>query len=422
MALDLTRLRIDQRRFRNHFEALARIGATPEGGVHRPALGDNDIEGRKWLRDRIEQSPLAYAEDPAGNQSAILHGSAKNTPHLILGSHLDTVPEGGRFDGALGVLAALEVLLALKAAVYVPPIALEAINFTDEEGTHIGTLGSRAITGRLTEDDFQRPFQGLPAFDRGLARIGLSRKSVLQARRPADRIAGYLELHIEQGPILAEAGLDIGIVTAIAGIGRLTLQFQGRADHAGTTPTVLRHDAARAAAVFVANAWDFLPASFPDCVINIGDMRFSPGTFNVVPHTVDLDLEYRAPDAQQLGDLQRDLLAMAQAVAHEYRVVLETGPADISPAVSMDSRFQDQFARAAKRLGLRHHRMPSGAGHDAQSFADVCPSGMIFIPSVDGRSHGPDEYSHWEDCVNGANLLLHAALEVAETYRHTRTQ
>lgn len=422
MALYLTRLRIDQRRFRNHFEALARIGATPEGGANRPALGELDLQARIWLREQITRSHLAFAGDPAGNQSAILHGSEKNTPHLILGSHLDTVPEGGRFDGALGVLAALEVLLTLKAVDYVPPIALEAINFTDEEGTHIGTLGSRAITGRLTEDDLQHPFQGLPAFDSGLTRIGLSRKSLLQARRPADRIAGYLELHIEQGPILAGEGLEIGIVTAIVGIGRLTLQFRGRADHAGTTPMALRHDAGRASGIFVAKVWDFLPASFPDCVINIGDMQFYPGTFNVVPHTVDLDLEYRAPDARQLADLQKALIGLAQDAARECRVALETGPAETSPAVSMDHRLQDQFARAANRLGLRHHRMPSGAGHDAQSFADVCPSGMIFIPSVDGRSHGPDEYSHWEDCVNGANLLLHAALEVAETYRHTRTK
>ncbi|MCB2166769.1 MAG: Zn-dependent hydrolase [Deltaproteobacteria bacterium] len=422
MALDLSRLRIDPRRLRNHFKALTRIGATPEGGVHRPALGDADIEGRKWLRDRIERSPLAYTDDTAGNQSAILHGRDGDSPHIMIGSHLDTVPGGGRFDGALGVLAALEVLLTLKDAGYSPPIGLEAINFTDEEGTHIGTLGSRAVTGRLTEGDLQHPFQGLPAFDSALARIGLSRKSLLQARRTADRIAGYLELHIEQGPILAEESFDIGIVTAIVGIGRLTLQFRGRADHAGTTPMALRHDAGRAAGVFVASAWDFLPENFPDCVINIGHLRFHPGTFNVVPHTVDLELEYRAPDARQLGDLQRGLIAMAKDVAHECRVAMEMGPAEISPAVSMDSRFQDQFACAANRLGLRHRRMPSGAGHDAQNFADLCPSGMIFIPSVDGRSHGPDEYSHWDDCVNGANLLLHSALEVVETYRHTRTK
>jgi N-carbamoyl-L-amino-acid hydrolase len=422
MPHDWVWLRIDPQRLRSHFEALACIGATPEGGAHRPALGEFDIRARDWLRERIAQSHLAYACDPAGNQSAILRGCEENSPHLILGSHLDTVPGGGRFDGALGLLAALEVLQTLKAADYVPPIALEAINFTDEEGTHIGTLGSRAITGRLTEDDLQRPFQGLPAFDRGLARIGLARKSVLQARRPADRIAGYLELHIEQGPILAAACFDIGIVTAIVGIGRLTLQFRGRADHAGTTPMALRQDAGRASGVFVAKVWDFLPDNFPDCVFNIGDMQFYPGTFNVVPHTVDLDLEYRAPTARQLGDLQSALISLAQDAARECRVALETGPAEISPAVSMDRRLQDQFARAANRLGLRHRRMPSGAGHDAQSFADVCPAGMILIPSVDGRSHGPDEYSHWDDCVNGANLLLHAALEVAETHRRTRTK
>ena len=418
MALDLTQLRIDQGRLRNHFEALARIGATPEGGVHRPALGDADSEGRKWLRERIEQSPLVYSDDPAGNQSAILHGCDRDGPRILIGSHLDTVPGGGRFDGALGVLAAFNVLLTLQDAGYTPPIGLEAINFTDEEGTHIGTLGSRALTGRLHTEDLQRPFQGLPALDTGLARIGLSRQNILQARRPTGSLAGYLELHIEQGPILAKAGIDIGIVTAIAGIGRRTLHFRGRADHAGTTPMSLRQDAGRAAGGFTAKAWDTLRENFPDCVINIGDMRFHPGTFNVVPHTVALDLEYRAPDDRQLEALQQTLTDLARATARECRVTLETGPVETSPAARMSTHMQDMLAHAADRLGLQHRRMPSGAGHDAQSFAGLCPTGMIFIPSVGGKSHGPDEYSRWKDCVNGNNLLLQAALELAATHRN----
>ncbi len=420
MALDLTRLRINQDRLRNHFEALARIGATPEGGVHRPALGDADIEGRKWLRERIEQSPLAYTDDPAGNQSAILHAGDRDSPRIIIGSHLDTVPEGGRFDGALGVLAAFDVLLTLQDAGYTPPIGLEAINFTDEEGTHIGTLGSRALTGRLPTEELKRPFQGLPALDIGLARIGLSRKKIPQARRPPGALAGYLELHIEQGPILAEDGVAIGIVTAIAGIGRRTLRFRGRADHAGTTPMALRQDAGRAAGTFTVKAWSTLRADFPDCVINVGGMRFHPGTFNVVPHTVALDLEYRAPNDRQLEDLQQTLTGLAQAAARECRVELETGPVETSPAATMSTRMQGMLAHAADRLGLPHRRMPSGAGHDAQSFADLCPTGMIFIPSVGGKSHCPDEYSRWNDCVNGANLLLQATLALLETFREGR--
>ena len=420
MALDLTELRIDPGRLRNHFEALARIGATPEGGVHRPALGEADIKGREWLRERIQQSHLAYMDDPAGNQSALLPGRDGNSPRIILGSHLDTVPGGGRFDGALGVLAAVEVLLTLQDAGYTPPIGLEAINFTDEEGTHIGTLGSRAVTGRLNAEDLQRPFQGQSNFDNGLARVGLSRQNILQARRPQDAIAGYLELHIEQGPILAQEGTDIGIVTAIVGIGRQTLHFRGQADHAGTTPMSLRQDAGRAAGIFTGKAWETLQNNFPNCVINVGDMRFHPATFNVVPHTVALDLEYRAPDDRQLEALQEALIGLAQAIARECRVELETGPAETSPAARMSTRMQDILAHAADRLGLQHRRMPSGAGHDAQSFADLCPTGMIFISSVGGKSHGPDEYSRWKDCVNGANLLLQATVKLAETYRHNR--
>ena len=413
---DLYRLRVDPQRLRIHFEALARIGATPDGGVHRPALSETDRDAREWLRERIEKSDLDYACDAAGNQSATLRGCDENGPRIILGSHLDTVPEGGRFDGALGVLAAVEVLQTLKDAGYMPPMAIEAVNFTDEEGSHIGTLGSRALTGQLDTEDLLHPFQGLPALDAGLAGLGLTRNNIRHARRTAKKIVGYLELHIEQGPRLIEDRADIGIVTAITGIGRLALRFRGRADHAGTTPMSFRCDAGRAAGIFSGKAWDVLREDFPEEVVNVGDMRFHPGMFNVVPHTVDLDLEFRAPDDRRLKNLQQALIALAHAVARECRVELEYGTVGISPAAAMDAQLQDLLARAADRLGLRHRRMPSGAGHDAQSFADFCPTGMIFIPSVGGRSHTPREYSRWQDCLNGANLLLQATLAMTVAY------
>jgi len=412
MENELKRLRINAARFRRQFDALARIGASPEGGMHRTALGEADAKARAWLREQIEASGLAYACDPAGNQSALLAGADRNGPRFLLGSHLDTVPDGGCFDGALGVLAAMEVLLTLQDAGYTPPFDLEAINFTDEEGTHIGTLGSRALTGRLNAEDLQNPFQGLPAFEAGLARIGRNRSDLLKACRAADQIGGYLELHIEQGPVLDNAGVAIGIVTAIVGIGRLTLVFRGRADHAGTTPMALRRDPGKAAGVFAAGAEQVLDEAFPDCVLNIGNMRFQPGAFNVVPHTVELDLEYRAPDDFQLERLQAALVSRARAAARECRVTLDVTAAEISPAATMSTAIQDALVGAANRMRLSFRRMLSGAGHDAQNMADVCPTGMIFVPSVKGRSHNPEEYSRWNDCLKGANLLLQAVLEV----------
>jgi len=414
----LHHLRINAERFRRHFEVLARIGATPEGGIWRPALGETDALARQWYRETIEAGGLTYTCDAAGNQSALLHGDNNERPHLILGSHLDSVPNGGRFDGALGVLAALEILLTLKEAEYRPPLGLEAINFSDEEGYHVGTLGSRALAGKLVENDLQNPFRGLTAFDAGLARLGLSRKTLFQARRPARGLAAFLELHIEQGPVLENAGVDIGVVAAIVGIGRLTLVFRGQSDHAGTTPMDLRRDAGAAAGDFTTTAWQALRGDFPDCVINIGDMRFRPGAFNVVPHTVELDLEFRAPDERQLSRLQAALIDLAKAVARDGRVELNPGPTEITPAVRMDTRMQDLLVREARRLGLSHRRMSSGAGHDAQSFADICPTGMIFIPSVAGCSHSPREYSEWVSCLNGVNVMLQSLLAMTETYRH----
>ena len=411
-------VRINEQRFKTNFEALSRIGATAAGGVHRPALSVADLEARTWFHGQIEAAGLEYTcrrptGDAAGNQSALLRGSRANAPHFLLGSHLDTVPNGGRFDGTLGVLAALEVLQTIKEAGYIPLICLEAINFTDEEGTHIGLLGSRALTGKLTSADLGHPNLGVEAFESGLTELGLSRDGILGAYREPKMIAGYLELHIEQGPTLAESGEEIGIVTAIVGIRRLRLRFIGKADHAGTTPIPRRRDAGRAACTFAAHAWEAVLRDFTDCVINVGNMRFEPGIFNVVPSAVTLDLELRASSKQGLAALYDALVHLAQQESKEAEVELEINLAeDIAPAV-MDSAVQDTLIESAQTSGRKYRLMPSGAGHDAQSFADICPTGMIFIPSVAGASHSPKEFSHWQDCVNGANLLLQAALKLA---------
>ena len=411
-------IRINEQRFKTNFEALSRIGATAAGGVHRPALSAADLEARAWFRERIEAAGLEYAcqrptGDAAGNQSAVLRGNRADAPHFLLGSHLDTVPNGGRFDGALGVLAALEVLQTIKEAGYIPVVCLEAINFTDEEGAHLGLLGSRALTGKLTSADLGHPNLGVEEFESGLSRLGLTRDGILGAYREPGMISGYLELHIEQGPTLAESGEEIGIVTAIVGIRRLRLRFIGRADHAGTTPIPRRRDAGRAACTFAARAWETAMRDFTDCVINVGNMRFEPGIFNIVPAAVTLDLELRASSKQGLAALYDALVHLAQQESKEAEVELEITLAEDIPPATMHPSVQPVLIECAVAAGYTYRSMPSGAGHDAQSFADICPTGMIFIPSVAGASHSPKEFSHWQDCVNGANLLLQAALELA---------
>ena len=248
---DLRReLRIDADRLKTDFDVLAEIGCTGDGGVHRPAFGEAHLAARAWFREQIEAAELEFRVDGAGNHSAILASGLPGTATLLLGSHLDSVSKGGRFDGALGVLAALETLRVVKKAWEddaIFPYHLEAIDFTDEEGTLVGLLGSSALAGSLTPLDLQNPRGGRETLLAGLERSGLTEQGMLSAGRAPQSLAGYLELHIEQGSHLEKSEADIGIVTGIVGIGSYRLSFVGRADHAGTTSMADRLDAAQGA-------------------------------------------------------------------------------------------------------------------------------------------------------------------------------
>ena len=407
-------LRINPARLRAHFEALSEIGATAEGGVHRPALSEAHLSARAWFRERIQENDLGCHVDGAGNQSAFLPCGPKDAPILLLGSHLDSVPHGGRFDGALGVLAALEVLIAVKDAKIDLPINLEAIDFTDEEGTHIGLLGSSALTGRLKHSNLAHPRGGKEAFLEGLNRAGLTVDGLLSAQRPQDSLAAYVELHIEQGKRLINADAEIGIVTSIVGIGSSYLTFIGRSDHAGTTAMEDRLDASQGASAFLLAIRDILHENFPQCVANVGQMNFKPGVFNIVPAEAIMALEYRAPEVETLHRLGQALIEGARSEAARYGLGLEIEELGEYPPSPLSQEVQSAIAEAADSLGLNHIAMTSMAGHDAQSFAGLCPVGMIFVPSVDGASHSAREFTAWENCVHGANVLLQTALRLAK--------
>jgi N-carbamoyl-L-amino-acid hydrolase len=401
-------MRIDADRMREDLEALAAIGATPDGGVSRPALGAAHLSARRWFLERAAASGLETRVDAAGNHSALLPGDG---PTFLLGSHLDSVPNGGRFDGALGVVAALHVLLALRGTSL--PVALEAIDFTDEEGTLVGLIGSEALTGALTDAKLQAPRGGREALLAGLERAGLREEALAGARRDPATLAGYLELHVEQGPRLERAGVQIGIVTGIVGSRSFMLDFRGVANHAGTTPMDARRDAGLAAAVFSTAANALVVRDFPDCVATIGDMRFQPGAFNVVPGAAHVSLEFRALEPAQLDALEDALLAEARAAAQGYALGVEVTTVGSWEPTALDADLRTVIAAAATELGLTSMELASGAGHDAQPLAAVTASGMIFVPSAGGISHDPREHTPWEDCVNGANTLLHATLAYA---------
>jgi beta-ureidopropionase / N-carbamoyl-L-amino-acid hydrolase len=404
-------LRVNPERLAQDFQALGHIGATADGlGVHRPALSPAHLEARRWLAGRVQQAGLELRIDPAGNISGFLACGPAGAPTLLLGSHLDSVPNGGRYDGALGVLAALEVLRVVHESGLELPCHLEAIDFTDEEGTLVGLLGSSALAGTLKPEELLAPRGGRPALEEGLARAGLTEAGLWQARRNPSSLAGYLELHVEQGPRLVNAGIPIGIVTAIVGICSYRLDFTGRADHAGTTPMPDRRDAGLGASAFSLAVRRLIMEEFPDCVANIGQVAYTPGAFNIVPERASLALELRASDGETFSLLEAALLDQAQQVAETYSLGLETHFLGRHPPTPMSTVARQAISVAAAGLGLACQPLVSGAGHDAQSLAPLCPAGMIFIPSQGGASHSPREYSHWEDCLNGANVLMHAAL------------
>lgn len=409
-------LRINVERFRKNFEVLANIGATPEGGVHRPALSESHLAARTWFLEQAQKSGLEASIDAAGNHSAILQCKNPSAKTALLGSHLDSVPQGGRFDGALGVMAAFEVLQTLKDAAVSFPFHLEVIDFTDEEGEYIALLGSRAFTGQLAPESFQHPRGNLQTFQAALKHAGLDARTIVTAAREASKLAAYLELHVEQGPRLYEADLKIGVVTSIVGICSYKLTFLGKANHAGTTPMNRRKDAALGASAFTLSAREVVVKNFPECVVNIGRMEFEPGVFNVVPKAVTVTLEFRAGTMEMLNAMETQLLQQASLEAEKFSLGLQTeyiGKVSPSP---MEQEIQNVIAKACQICGLSSTRMISGAGHDAQSLAQVCPTGMIFVSSVDGVSHSPAEFTAWEDCVNGANVLLQTVLGLAETF------
>ena len=407
-------LKINEERFLRDLKELAHIGATPDGGVSRQALTAADIEGRRWFQGKIAEAGLDYIMDGAGNQSAILHSDPPSEKRILTGSHLDSVPNGGRYDGSLGVLVALEALRTLKDKSIKPPVSMEAVNFTDEESAIMGLMGSKAIIGQLTAADFERSRVARDELTRRFSAIGITRESMLAARR--DDVLAWVELHIEQGTRLEASGIDIGIVNAIVGIRSIHVTFRGEAAHAGTKPMELRRDALWGASQFVLRARQHVMDNYTPGVCNVGMINAKPGAFNIVPAEVYCALEFRHGSEAEMDRMQADLLQLLDECAAEFNLSVDyqTTP-PVIPA-TMNEAVMGAIERAADALGLSRERMLSFAGHDTQNVASIAPAAMYFVPSVDGISHNPKEFTSDADCVNGANLMLHSLLELAKIY------
>jgi len=419
-----TNLRINQNRFLATIEEMAQIGLLPDeegGGRDRRPFSAADRAARRYFREAAEAGGLSVRLDQAANLSAVLECALEGAPTLLIGSHLDTVPHGGAYDGALGVLAGLEVLLTLAESGVALSRHVEVVDFTDEEGRFGYFFGSRALTGRHTPESISdfleqagaaEEHADLPAM---WAQVPgqLDPDAVLMARRSAESLAGYLELHIEQGPRLEKEGAQIGVVTAIFGRRAWYLTFLGRADHAGTTPMNLRADALVAAARFIADASARVTEFFPGAVFTCGNLEVEPGVANVTPRQVVVWVEFRAATEAELDGIDAELRVLAGAATTGQGLNYVVKPTAQSHPTPMDEQMQAIIQQAAQSLDYATLALPSGAGHDAQMLAPMTPTGMLFVPSKNGRSHSPEEYTAPDDLVAGANVLLHAVLALA---------
>ena len=400
---DTALVSVDGDRLNRRLAKLATFGRDADGGTSRLAFSPADRNARAWLQGVMAQAGLAPRIDAAGSLIGVRVGSDPERPILMMGSHIDTVPSGGNYDGCVGALAAVEVAQRLHELGRSLRHSLEVVIFSNEED---GKTGSRAMSGELREEDLShRTASGLTVRD-GVKAIGGDPGSLSTARLASGRIAAFLELHIEQGGVLEREGVTIGVVEGIVGIKRWNVTVSGFANHAGTTPMAARRDALLAAARFIDAVNRVAVERDGSQVATVGRIVAEPGAPNVIPGKVVASLEIRDLTMSVIDEVFSGVEREAARIARETGTRFEFEQFYLTRGAPTDERIRQRIEAAADAHGFSRMRMPSGAGHDAQSLALLAPMGMIFVPSVDGISHSPRELSTPADITAGADVLL----------------
>ena len=402
-------LEVDGPRLNQRMRRLESFGANAAGGIDRVAFSDANIEALDWIAGLLVESGFSPSIDFAGNLIARKPGSSPELPSIMLGSHIDSVPGGGNYDGQVGSMGALEVAATLADAAYTTRHPLEISIFSNEEG---GKTGSRALAGEV--ETFELDIVTASGFTiaDGIQRLGGNPDRLEELRRRDGSVEAFLELHIEQGAVLDADEIDIGVVEGIVGIMRWTVIVDGSTNHAGTTPMDRRSDAMVGAARFIDLVHTTARRMPGRQVATVGRLEAEPGAPNVIPGRVTMTLEIR--DLSMAG-IER---VFNEISGNSVRITEETGTRFsfqrfyTSRAAPTALWIREIIETSAQGLSLSTHRMPSGAGHDAQSIALFAPVGMIFVPSVAGISHAPDEHTTPQDVINGANVLLQTLLEL----------
>lgn len=407
-------INIDQNRLEASWSTLKSYGHNSETrGNDRIAFSDYNVVALQMLQDKLEGLGMQVHRDAAGNLIANRKGKNNKLKPIAFGSHIDCVPNGGHYDGQLGTLGAVEVIETLVANNTTTKHPLQLIIFSNEES---GVFGSRALAGALTPASLEVMTKSGYSNGEGIARLGGDASKVLSIAREHGSLHAFLELHIEQGGILEEKDLDIGVVQGIVGLRWWDVTVKGVSNHGGTTPMNKRFDALLAAAKFTQMVNEVVTSHPGTQVGTVGRIQAFPGAPNVVPGRVELSLELRDLNEDKIDMLYAEIESKAHQLGNESGVSFEFKPISATGKAALtDIRIQDVIEASANKLGYTNQRMPSGAGHDAQEMSHIAPTGMIFIPSRGGISHSPDEYSSIEDMANGVQLLLETILELDRT-------
>jgi beta-ureidopropionase / N-carbamoyl-L-amino-acid hydrolase len=401
-------LRVNGARINEHLAALSQFGKNPQGGVSRVAYTPADVQGREYAMKLMKEAGLSDVHiDAAGNLIGVRAGSDPALKPLLIGSHIDSVPEGGNYDGDVGSLSAIEVAQILKEKNVTLRHPLQVMIWANEEGV---TVGSQAVGSGLDDKHLNLVSVTGKTIREGTRFIGGDPEHIASVRRQPGSIAGYFELHIEQGGILDREKINIGVVEGIVGILHSEATIDGFANHAGTTPMDQRHDALLSAARFIEKVNQVVTGVPGRQVGTVGWIKVQPGAYNVIPGKVTLGVEVRDLDEKKFVGLFDQIRAAATQIGAMNQTRFSfTEPVVNHPALT-SPQFQKIIDESAKSLGFTTRLMPSGAGHDAQEIAPIGPIGMIFVPSIGGISHAPKEFSRPQDIENGANVLLQTVL------------
>jgi N-carbamoyl-L-amino-acid hydrolase len=408
-------LTVNSTRLEQRIEELAEYGKTQEGGVNRVAFSDEDIQSREYIVSLMREAGLKIHIDEAGNIIGRKEGTDPSLSPIAFGSHTDTVPHGGKYDGAVGVLGAIECAQVLMENSVNTRHPLEVIVFTDEEG---GLIGSKAIIGTLTTEALAVITHSGKTVRKGIKALGGNPDALERAVRKKDDLTAFIEIHIEQGSTLASKGIDIGVVEGIVGINWWDVTLEGFANHAGTTPMDKRQDALLAASHLIIAVNKVVTDVPGRHVGTVGRINAEPGAPNVIPGKVVMSLELRDLSSEKIHSLFQEIVKEAEVIAEKTDTRITFNPIEATAIPTpTDPSIRKIIAESAEEMGLSYLFMPSGAGHDAQNMAKITPTGMIFVPSIDGVSHSPQEFTPAKDVANGANVLLRTILKIDQNFK-----